>query len=184
MGLSALKLVKFPPIKAALPLSGTALPLARAPPQPRQLLNVCIEQAPSGATEEERGIGGPQYHSPLSQSLSQDSMPQYPWTSPVPSMSPPGSPVGSHSQHSSQSTQFCQSPSPFANSQSENGNATVHGKPAWQPPQLDLDNDGVGKFFGLDNPEQQEVWYQDETVGTRATRGTRNDQPSYVKGVE
>ena len=38
----------------------------------------------------------------------------------------------------------------------------------------------MGQYFDLDNPEQQEFWYQDETVGTRATRGTRNGQPSYV----
>ena len=73
-------------------------------------------------------------------------------------------------------------PSPFADSQSE-GNATVHVNPAWQLPQLDpldLDNDGMGQYFDLDNPDQQEFWYQDETVGTRAARGTRNDQPAYV----
>ena len=38
----------------------------------------------------------------------------------------------------------------------------------------------MGQYFDLDNPDQQAFWYQDETVGTRAARGTRNDQPSYV----
>ena len=37
----------------------------------------------------------------------------------------------------------------------------------------------MGQYFDLDNPDQQAFWYQDETVGTRAARGTRNDQPSY-----
>ena len=36
------------------------------------------------------------------------------------------------------------------------------------------------QYFDLDNPDQQAFGYQDETVGTRAARGTRNDQPSYV----
>ena len=158
--------------------------LPSAPPQPKQLVDVRIEQAPPGATEEERGMGGLQHHTPhshlQSQSPSQHSTLQFPWPSPVASMSPLGTPVGSHSQHSSQSTQFSQSPSPFAGSQCEGGNATVHGNPEWQPPQLDVDNDGVGQYSDLDNPDQQEFWYQKETVGTRATRGTRNDQPSYV----
>ena len=123
--------------------------LPSAPPQPRQLVDVRIEHAPSGATEEERGMGSRQRHSPhshlQSRSPSQHSTSQFPWPSPVASMSPLCTPVGSRSQHSSQFTQFSQSPSPFADSQlqSEGGNATVHGNPAWQPPQLDLANDVV-----------------------------------------
>ena len=95
-------------------------------------------------------------------------------------MSPLGTP---QSPQSSQSTQFSQSPSPFADSQSQGNATTVHGNPAWQLPQLDpldIGNDGMGQYFDLDNPDQQAFWYQDETVGTRAARGTRNDQPSYV----
>ena len=38
----------------------------------------------------------------------------------------------------------------------------------------------MGQYFDLDNPDQQEFWYQNETVGTRSTRGIRNDQPSYA----
>ena len=45
--------------------------LPSASPQPRQLLDVRIEQAPSAATEEVRGMGVSQYHSPHSQSPSQ-----------------------------------------------------------------------------------------------------------------
>ena len=41
-----------------------------------------------------------------------------------------------------------------------------------------MEGDTPGQYFDLDNPDQQEFWYQDETVGTRATRGTRNDQPT------
>ena len=36
----------------------------------------------------------------------------------------------------------------------------------------------MGQYFDLDNPDQQKFWYQNETMGTRATRGTRNDQPA------
>ena len=132
--------------------------LPSAPPQPSQLLDVRIEQAPSAATEEDCGMDGLQHHSPHSrlQSPSQHSTSQFPWPSPGPSISPLGSPVGSHSHHSSQSTQFSWPPSPFADSQFEGGNATLqcHGNPAWQPPQLDLDNDGVEQYFNLNNPEQ------------------------------
>ena len=109
--------------------------LPSSPHQPRQLADVHIEQALSGATEEERGMGGLQHHSPhshlQSQSPSQHSTSQFSWPSPVASMSPLGTPVGSQSHDSSQSTQFSQSPSLFADSQSE-GNDTVHGSHAWQ----------------------------------------------------
>ena len=162
--------------------------LPSSPPQSGQLVDVRIGQAPSGATEEERGL---QHHSPQQSPQqshlqspsqpSQHSTSQFPWQSPVNSMFPSGTP---QSQQSSQSTQFSQSPSPFADSQSQ-GNATVqcHDNPAWQLLQLDpldIGNDGMGQYFDLDNPHQQAFWYQDETVGTRAARGTRNDQPSYV----
>ena len=96
-------------------------------------------------------------------------------------MSPLGTP---QSQQSSESTRCSQSPSLFADSQS-GGNATVHGNPAWQLAQhnpLDLNNYGMGQYFDLGNPDQQEFWYQDETAGTKAARRTRkcNDQPAYV----
>ena len=90
-------------------------------------------------------------------------------------MSPWGTP------QSSQPTQFSESPSPFPDSQSQGNATTVHGNPAWQLPQIDLLNIGnAEEYFDLDDPQQQSFWYRDETVGTRATRGTRNDQPSYA----
>ena len=91
--------------------------LPSAPPQPRQLVDVRIEQAPSDTTEEDHCMGGLQHHCPhshlQSQSPSQHSTPHFPQPSPVASMPPLGTPVGSHSQHSSQSTQFSQSPSRY-----------------------------------------------------------------------
>ena len=90
-------------------------------------------------------------------------------------MSPLGTP------QSSQSTQFSESPSPFPDSQSQGNATTVHGNPAWQSPQIDPLNIGnAEEYFDLDNPDQQSFWYNDETVGTRASRGTRNDQPAYA----
>ena len=154
--------------------------LPSSPPQSGQLVDAYVRI--SGATEEEHEL---RHHSPQQshlhshlQSPSQHSTSQFPSTSPANSMSPLGTPL---SPQSLQSTQFSQSPSPFADSQSQ-GNATaVHDNPAWQLPQLDpldIGNDGMGQYFDLDNPDQQAFWYQDETAGTRAARGTRNDQPS------
>ena len=161
------------------------MPSSSSPPQSEQLVDVRIET--SGATEEDHCLDfGNWHHSPQQshlqshlQSPSQHSMSQFPSPSldPVNLMSQLGTP------QLSQSTQFSQSPSPFSESQSQGNATTVRGNPAWQLPQLDplhIGNDRMGQYFDLDNPDQQAFWYQDETMGTRAARGTRNDQPSYV----
>ena len=101
MFLFAPRLIHYASVACTIIYALSAEKHASAPPQPR-LLDVFIEQTSSVATEEERGMGGPQYHSPHSfsqsphsfaQSYTFNNSSQFKWPSPAFSMSSLGSPV-------------------------------------------------------------------------------------------